>query len=374
MEEHLMKILIVGNTSVGKSAFVHRYVKGKFNKTYKMTVGVEFSVKVLKWSEKEQVRLQLWDIAGLERFISMTRVYYKGALGCVVMFDVTNTSSFLNCRSWKQDLDNKALLPNGDSIPCILLANKCDLPERAVSADSIDEFSKANGFVTWMETSVKENQNVAESMSGSKRRPQQSPRTRASNLHNDRHPRESMKSWTAPGPDMIHTYWLKKLPTLQEHLAAQTNQLLMDGMHQDWLTQGPTVLIMKDPQKGTIPSNYQPITFLCTTWKLLSGIIAAKMNRHMAQYMSWAQKGISSNTKGAKHKLLVDRAETGAGDFVSSVLSGRTPYPTSSHSKSSTGLRARQQQGERLLLKLHLNPKQETSKHSKDLNFDLQVV
>ncbi|XP_062283496.1 ras-related protein Rab-7L1-like [Scomber scombrus] len=164
MEEHLMKILIVGNASVGKSAFVHRYVKGKFNKTYKMTVGVEFSVKVLQLSEKEHVRLQLWDIAGLERFISMTRVYYKGALGCVVMFDVTNTSSFLNCRSWKQDLDNKALLPNGESIPCILLANKCDLPERAVSADSIDEFSKANGFVTWMETSVKENQNVAESM------------------------------------------------------------------------------------------------------------------------------------------------------------------------------------------------------------------
>ncbi|XP_022619043.1 ras-related protein Rab-7L1-like isoform X2 [Seriola dumerili] len=124
MTEHLLKILIVGDGNVGKSSFVHRYVNGQFNKTYKMTVGVDFSVKLLHWSDKEKVRLQLWDVAGQERFISMTRIYYKGALGCVMMFDVTSASSFLNCRHWKQDLDNKAILPNGHSIPCILLANK----------------------------------------------------------------------------------------------------------------------------------------------------------------------------------------------------------------------------------------------------------
>ncbi len=117
-----------------------------------------------------------------------------------------------------------------------------------------------------------------------------------------------MKSWTAPGPDMIHTYWLKKLTALHERLAAQMNQLLRDGTHPDWLTQGRTVLILKDPQKGPIPSNYRPITCLCTTWKALSGIIAAKMSKHVAQYMSGAQKGIGSNTRGAKHQLLVDRA------------------------------------------------------------------
>ncbi|XP_025757728.1 ras-related protein Rab-7L1 isoform X2 [Oreochromis niloticus] len=125
---------------------------------------VDFSVKLLRWSDKEKVRLQLWDIAGQERFISMTRIYYKGALGCVVMFDVTSSSSFSSCRHWKQDLDNKAMLPNGDSIPCILVANKCDLAHRAVSADTIDKFSKAHGFITWMETSVKDNKNVEEAM------------------------------------------------------------------------------------------------------------------------------------------------------------------------------------------------------------------
>ncbi|XP_054465465.1 ras-related protein Rab-7L1-like isoform X2 [Anoplopoma fimbria] len=164
MNEHLLKILIVGDGTVGKSSFVHRYVSGQFNNMYKMTMGVDYSVKLLLWSDKEKVRLQIWDIAGQERFISMNRIYYKGALGCVVMFDVTSSASFLNCRHWKQDLDNKAILPNGDFIPCILLANKCDLAQRVVSADSIDEFSKANGFVTWMEVSVKENKNIGEAM------------------------------------------------------------------------------------------------------------------------------------------------------------------------------------------------------------------
>ncbi|XP_030589249.1 ras-related protein Rab-7L1-like [Archocentrus centrarchus] len=164
MTEHLLKILIVGDGNVGKSSFVHRYVSGQFNKTYRMTVGVDFSVKLLHWSDKEKVRLQLWDIAGQERFISMTRIYYKGAVGCVVMFDVTSSSSFSSCRHWKQDLGNKAMLPNGDSIPCILVANKCDLAERVVSADTIDKFSKAHGFITWMEISVKENKNIGEVM------------------------------------------------------------------------------------------------------------------------------------------------------------------------------------------------------------------
>ncbi|TWW59399.1 hypothetical protein D4764_06G0009290 [Takifugu flavidus] len=88
-----------------------------------------------------------------------------------------------------------------------------------------------------------------------------------------------MKSWTAPGPDKIHTYWLKKLTALHERLAAKMNQLLTSGNHPESLTQGWTVLIMKDPQKSTIPSHYQPITCLSTTWKLLLGIIAAKLRQ-----------------------------------------------------------------------------------------------
>ena len=71
------------------------------------------------------------------------------------------------------------------------------------------------------------------------------------------------------------------------------NQLLQSGTHAEWLTQGWTVLIMKDPQKGTIPPKYQPITCVSTTWKLLSGIRPAKVSRNMGQYMSWAQRELA---------------------------------------------------------------------------------
>uniref|UniRef100_A0A2K5CXH2 Ras-related protein Rab n=1 Tax=Aotus nancymaae TaxID=37293 RepID=A0A2K5CXH2_AOTNA len=126
---------------------------------------VDFALKVLQWSDSEIVRLQLWDIAGQERFTSMTRLYYRDASACVIMFDVTNATTFSNSQRWKQDLDSKLTLPNGEPVPCLLLANKCDLSPWAVSRDQIDRFSKENGFTGWTETSVKENKNINEAMS-----------------------------------------------------------------------------------------------------------------------------------------------------------------------------------------------------------------
>ncbi|KFO92685.1 Ras-related protein Rab-7L1, partial [Buceros rhinoceros silvestris] len=111
---------------------------------------VDFALKVVQWSESETVRLQLWDIAGQERFTSMTRLYYREASACIIMFDVTNASTFSNSQKWKQDLDSKVLLPDGSPMPCLLLANKVS--------------SNGNGFSGWVETSVKENKNINEAM------------------------------------------------------------------------------------------------------------------------------------------------------------------------------------------------------------------
>ncbi|KAJ8370187.1 hypothetical protein SKAU_G00102150 [Synaphobranchus kaupii] len=162
--DYLFKVLVIGNGHVGKTSLVHRYVNEKFNKNYKITVGVDFALKVLAWSDTETVRLQLWDIAGQERFTSMTRIYYKEASGCIIMFDVTDACSFRNVRSWKEDLDSKATLPGGNPLPCILLANKCDLSPWDVPLSSIEQFSKVNGFIGWMDTSVKDNKNISESI------------------------------------------------------------------------------------------------------------------------------------------------------------------------------------------------------------------
>lgn len=162
--DHLFKVLVVGDAAVGKTSLVQRYSQDSFRKHYKSTVGVDFALKVLRWSDSEMVRLQLWDIAGQERFTSMTRLYYRDASACVIMFDVTNAATFSNSQRWKQDLDSKLTLPSGEPVPCLLLANKCDLSPWAVSRDQIDRFSKENGFTGWTETSVKENKNINEAM------------------------------------------------------------------------------------------------------------------------------------------------------------------------------------------------------------------
>ncbi|XP_032144877.1 ras-related protein Rab-7L1 isoform X3 [Sapajus apella] len=139
--DHLFKVLVVGDAAVGKTSLVQRYSQDSFSKHYKSTVG------------------------GQERFTSMTRLYYRDASACVIMFDVTNATTFSNSQRWKQDLDSKLTLPNGEPVPCLLLANKCDLSPWAVSRDQIDRFSKENGFTGWTETSVKENKNINEAMS-----------------------------------------------------------------------------------------------------------------------------------------------------------------------------------------------------------------
>ncbi|KAG9485467.1 ras-related protein Rab-7L1 [Eleutherodactylus coqui] len=162
--DYLFKVLVVGDSAVGKTSLLNRYVHDVFGKEYKMTMGVDFALKVVQWSDTELVRLQLWDIAGQERFTSMTRLYYKQASACIVMFDLTCADSFRNCQMWKNDLDSKATLPNGDLVPCILLANKCDLSPWVVTKEQIDKFSKENNFIGWTEISVKENKNINESM------------------------------------------------------------------------------------------------------------------------------------------------------------------------------------------------------------------
>lgn len=162
--DHLFKVLIIGDVKVGKSSLVQRYCNDTFSKNYKATMGVDFALKVVQWSDSETVRLQLWDIAGQERYTCMTRMYYKQASACVVMFDITDITTFRNSQKWKQDLDSKITLPSGCLLPCILLANKCDLSPWAMTKEEIDLFSKENNFIGWIETSVKENKNINESM------------------------------------------------------------------------------------------------------------------------------------------------------------------------------------------------------------------
>ncbi|KAM4040488.1 ras-related protein Rab-32 [Anomaloglossus baeobatrachus] len=162
--EHLFKVLVIGELGVGKTSIIKRYVHQLFSQHYRATIGVDFALKVINWDSKTLVRLQLWDIAGQERFGNMTRVYYKEAVGAFVVFDVTRGSTFEAITKWKSDLDSKVHLPNGGPIPAILLANKSDQKREnsAQSPSQIEHFCKENGFVTWFETSAKDNVNIDE--------------------------------------------------------------------------------------------------------------------------------------------------------------------------------------------------------------------
>ncbi|XP_076026858.1 ras-related protein Rab-38b [Genypterus blacodes] len=161
-KEHLYKVLVIGDLGVGKTSVIRRYVHQSYSHNYRATIGVDFALKVLNW-DSETVRLQLWDIAGQERFGNMTRVYYREAMGAFIVFDVTRPTTFEAITKWKEDLDSKLTQANGQSIATVLLANKCDQGQNfSHNGIKMDQFCKDHGFLGWFQTSAKDNVNINE--------------------------------------------------------------------------------------------------------------------------------------------------------------------------------------------------------------------
>ncbi|KAL3313145.1 rab32, member RAS oncoprotein [Cichlidogyrus casuarinus] len=160
-KQHHFKILVIGDQGTGKSCLIKRYVYNFYSQHYRTTIGVDFALKIVPMPDDEstEIRLQLWDIAGQARVENLLRVYYKEAVGAFVVFDVTRYFTFESVVNWKQGLDSKVTLPNGTPIPCVLLANKIDLPKDGNLSDPnvITQFAEENGFAKWFETSAKEN-------------------------------------------------------------------------------------------------------------------------------------------------------------------------------------------------------------------------
>jgi len=147
-----------------KTSIIKRYVHKQFSTSYKSTIGVDFALKVISWENQITIRLQLWDIAGQERFGNMTRVYYKEAVGAFVVFDITRPQTFEAVKKWKLDIDHKVFLQEDKPIPCVLLANKCDLKESTNSRlfDDLPNYIVENQFAGWFETSAKEDKGIEE--------------------------------------------------------------------------------------------------------------------------------------------------------------------------------------------------------------------
>mmetsp|Transcript_1850 Transcript_1850/g.3562 ORF Transcript_1850/g.3562 Transcript_1850/m.3562 type:complete len:608 (+) Transcript_1850:78-1901(+) len=122
------KVLVVGNSKCGKTSIINRYVRGSFTDDYRYTIGCDYSQKEVRCDNTgEKIRLQLWDIAGQDRFINMTRAFFQGAVGAIVVCDVSRKASIDAACRWKAELDN-CLNPDklGFRVPSILIANKVD--------------------------------------------------------------------------------------------------------------------------------------------------------------------------------------------------------------------------------------------------------
>ncbi|KAB7499819.1 Ras-related protein Rab-32B [Armadillidium nasatum] len=139
-EELQFKVLVVGEYGVGKTAVIRRYTEGQFSLNYKVTIGVDFAVKTFEWDSKTKLNIQLWDIAGHERFGTLTRVYYKYAVAAVIVFDLSRPESLQSVVKWVIDIREKTVLMDGKKIPVILLANKCDVEGITINTDAAMEW------------------------------------------------------------------------------------------------------------------------------------------------------------------------------------------------------------------------------------------
>jgi len=155
--DYLFKFIIIGDAATGKSCILHRFIDDKFKQESTHTIGVEFGSKIVEVGG-QYVKLQIWDTAGQERFRSVTRSYYRGAAGAILVYDVTSRESYNHVSSWLEDA--RALAnPN---IAIVLVGNKIDLAaEREVTFLEASRFAQENELM-FLETSARTGEGVSE--------------------------------------------------------------------------------------------------------------------------------------------------------------------------------------------------------------------
>uniref|UniRef100_A0A1I8GEE2 small monomeric GTPase n=2 Tax=Macrostomum lignano TaxID=282301 RepID=A0A1I8GEE2_9PLAT len=142
--DYMFKLLIIGNSSVGKTSFLFRYADDSFSSAFVSTVGIDFKVKTV-FRDDKRVKLQIWDTAGQERYRTITTAYYRGAMGFILMYDVTNEDSFNAVQDWCTQIKTYSW----DNAQVVLVGNKCDLDEdRVVSLEFFETSAKDNLNVT----------------------------------------------------------------------------------------------------------------------------------------------------------------------------------------------------------------------------------
>jgi Ras-related protein Rab-11A len=158
-EEYLFKVVIIGDSAVGKSNLLSRYARNEFNLHSKATIGVEFQTQSMDIDGKE-VKAQIWDTAGQERFRAVTSAYYRGAFGALLVYDISRRSTFDNVGRWLQELNKFNAAHSDTTVAKMLVGNKCDLENiREVPTEEGKALAEAEGLF-FMETSALDSTNV----------------------------------------------------------------------------------------------------------------------------------------------------------------------------------------------------------------------
>ena len=154
-----IKLIVLGNTSVGKSSFILKYIEDKFVLNYIATLGMDFKQKKLKLKNGQEVKLRIYDTAGQERFKSVAVSFIKKAEGVILIYDIGNKATFESLEEWIKNIKESGK----ENLPIILVGNKCDLPPEKRQVELIEGKDKAEEFnIPFFETSCKEGINIKE--------------------------------------------------------------------------------------------------------------------------------------------------------------------------------------------------------------------
>jgi len=153
--DYVFKVVLIGDSAVGKSQILSRFARDEFSLDSKATIGVEFQTRTVVIDHKS-VKAQIWDTAGQERYRAVTSAYYRGAVGAMLVYDITKRQTFDHVPRWLEELRNHA----DNNIVIMLVGNKCDLENlRAVPTEDAKEFAQKEGLF-FLETSAMEATNV----------------------------------------------------------------------------------------------------------------------------------------------------------------------------------------------------------------------
>ncbi|XP_005814519.1 ras-related protein Rab-8B [Xiphophorus maculatus] len=155
--DYLFKLLLIGDSGVGKTCLLFRFSEDAFNTTFISTIGIDFKIRTVELDGKK-IKLQIWDTAGQERFRTITTAYYRGAMGIMLVYDITNEKSFDNIRNWIRNIEEHA----SADVEKMILGNKCDMNDkRQVSKERGEKLAIDYG-IKFLETSAKSSINVEE--------------------------------------------------------------------------------------------------------------------------------------------------------------------------------------------------------------------